>query len=130
MFLEDREESNKSAFKKIEEKKLLSSVEKAGILSKLEKSGLTLSKIESAGLLSTAEKLGLLAIAEDVLTGNPATLASNALPFIVLAVLSASLIPHDNGLESFISYSLALTFTGVASTFLIGGFVVAAIQED
>ena len=109
---------------------MLSSVEKAGILSKLEKSGLTLSKIESAGLLSTAERLGLLAVAEDVLTGNPATLASNALPCIVLAVLAASLIPHDNAIESFISYSLALTFAGVASAFVVGGFVVAAIQED
>jgi hypothetical protein len=130
LFLEDKEESSKSAFKKIEEKKLLSTVEKAGLLSKLEKSGLTLSKIESAGLLSTAERLGLLAVAEDVLTGNPATLASNALPFIVLAVLSASLIPHDNGVENFISYGLSLTFAGVAAGFVVGGFVVSAIQED
>lgn len=84
-------------------------------MSKLEKSGLTLSKIESAGLLSTAERLGLLAVAEDVLTSNPATLASNSLPFIVLAVLSASLIPHDNGLETTLSYGLALVFGGVAT---------------
>jgi hypothetical protein len=84
-------------------------------LSKLEKSGLTLSKIESAGLLSTAERLGLLAVAEDILTSNPATLASNSLPFIVLAVLSASLIPHDNGLETTLSYGLALIFGGVAT---------------
>ncbi|WPT11158.1 hypothetical protein PSENEW3n2_00002328 [Picochlorum sp. SENEW3] len=130
LFLEDREESGKSAFKRIEEKKLLSSVEKAGILSKLEKSGLTLSKIESAGLLSTAERLGLLAVAEDVLTSNPATLASNSLPFIVLAVLSASLIPHDNGLETTLSYGLALIFGGVATGFVAAGFVVSALQED
>jgi len=94
---------------------LLSSVEKAGILSKLEKSGLTLSKIESAGLLSTAERLGLLGVAEDLLTSNPATLASNSLPFIVLAVLSASLIPHDNGLETGLSYGIALICGGVAT---------------
>jgi len=37
LFLEDKEQSAKSAFKKIEEKKLLSTVEKTGILSKLEK---------------------------------------------------------------------------------------------
>jgi len=130
LFLEDSEVSSKSAFKKIEEKKLLSTVEKAGLLSTLEKSGFTLSKIEKAGLLSTAENLGLLALAEDVLTGNPATLASNALPFIVLAVLSAALIPHDNAVEAFLSYGLSLTFVGVATGFLVGGFVVAAIQED
>jgi hypothetical protein len=130
LFLEDSETSSKSAFKKIEEKKLLSTVEKAGLLSALEKSGFTLSKIEKAGLLSTAENLGLLALAEDVLTGNPATLASNALPFIVLSVLSAALIPHDNSVETFLSYGLSLTFVGVATGFLVGGFVVAAIQED
>lgn len=130
LFLEDSEVSSKSAFKKIEEKKLLSTVEKAGLLSTLEKAGFTLSGIEKAGLLSTAENLGLLALAEDVLTGNPATLASNALPFIVLSVLSASLIPHDNAVETFLSYGLSLTFVGVATGFLVGGFVVAAIQED
>lgn len=130
LFLEDSEVSSKSAFKKIEEKKLLSTVEKAGLLSTLEKAGFTLSKIEKAGLLSTAERLGLLSLAEDVLTGNPATLASNALPFIVLSVLSASLIPHDNAVETFLSYGLSLTFVGVATGFLVGGFVVAALQED
>ena len=130
LFLEDREESGKSAFKKIEEKKLLSTVEKAGLLSKLEKAGITLSKIEKLGLLSTAEKLGLLSVAEDVLTGNPATLAAGALPFVVLAVMSASLIPHDNGIESALSYGLALTFTGVAGALLAGGFIVAGLQEE
>ena len=130
LFLEDSEVSGKSAFKKIEEKKLLSTVEKSGLLSTLEKAGFTLSGIEKAGLLSTAENLGLLALAEDVLTGNPATLASNALPFIVLSVLSASLIPHDNTVETFLSYGLSLTFVSVAAGFLVGGFVVAAIQED
>jgi|EP00205_Picochlorum_sp_RCC944_P000028 hypothetical protein len=130
LFLEDSEVSSKSAFKKIEEKKLLSTVEKAGLLSTLDKAGFTLSGIEKAGLLSTAENLGLLALAEDVLTGNPATLASNALPFIVLSVLSASLIPHDNAVETFLSYGLSLTFVGVAAGFLVGGFVVASIQED
>jgi hypothetical protein len=130
LFLEDSEASSKSAFKKIEDKKLLSAVEKAGLLSSLEKGGLTLSKIEKAGLLSTAEDLGLLALAEDVLTGNPATLASNALPFVVLSVLSASLIPHDNSIETFLSYGLSLTFVGVAAGFLVGGFVVSALQEE
>eukprot|EP00890_Picochlorum_soloecismus_P000884 jgi/Picsp_1/1797/NSC_05265-R1_protein len=130
LFLEDKEQSAKSAFKKIEEKKLLSTVEKTGILSKLEKSGLTLSKIEKAGLLSTAERLGLLSIAEDVLTGNPATLAAGALPFVVLSVMSASLIPHDNGIETSISYGMAAVFAGIATTLLAGGFIVAGLQED
>lgn len=130
LFLEDKEESSKSAFKKIEEKKLLSTVEKAGILSKLEGAGLTLTKIEQSGLLSTAERLGLLGVAEDVLTGNPATLAAGALPFVVLAILSAVLIPHDNGLETGLSYGLAITFSGVATTLLASGFIVAGLQDD
>lgn len=130
LFLEDREVSNKSAYKKIEEKKLLSSVEKLGLLSQLEKSGLTLSKIEQSGLLSTAERLGALSLAEDLLTANPATIASGSLPFIVLAIASAALIPHDSGIASAVSYTLALTFTGVATAALAGGFIVAAIQED
>lgn len=130
LFLEDSETSSKSAFKKLEDKKILSTVEKAGLLSALEKSGFTLSKIEKAGLLSTAEDLGLLALAEDVLTGNPATLASNALPFVVLSVMSAALIPHDNSIETFLSYGLSLTFVGVATGFLVGGFVVSALQEE
>jgi hypothetical protein len=105
-------------------------VEKAGVLSKLDKAGFTLSKIESAKLLSTAENLGLLSLAEDVLTGDPATLAAGALPFVVLAIASASLIPHDSGLAAALSYTLAATFTGVAGAALVGGFVVAAIQEE
>lgn len=129
-FLEDSEVSSKSAYKKIEEKKLLSAVEKMGLLSKLESSGLTLSKIEQAGLLSTAERLGLLSIAEDLLTANPATIASGSLPFVVLAIAAAALIPHDNGVTAAISYTLAATFTGVATAALAGGFIVAAIQED
>jgi hypothetical protein len=108
----------------------LSAVESAGILSKLEKAGFTLTKIEQAGLLSTAENLGLLAIAEDLLTANPATIASGALPFIVAAVLSLSLIPHDNGITSFISYSLGATCAGVATAAVVAGFVVAALQEE
>lgn len=130
LFYEDRETTSKSAFKKIEEKKLLSAVESAGILSKLEKAGFTLTKIEQAGLLSTAENLGLLALAEDLLTANPATIASGSLPFIVAAVLSLSLIPHDNGITSFISYALGATFAGVATAAVVGGFVVAALQEE
>jgi hypothetical protein len=130
LFLEDREESSKSAYKKIEEKKLLSTVEKLGLLTQLEKAGFTLTKIEQSGLLSTAERLGALSLAEDLLTANPATIASGALPFVVLAIASAALIPHDNGIATFISYSLTATFTGVATAALVGGFVVAAIQED
>jgi amino acid transporter len=108
----------------------LSAVESAGILSKLEKAGFTLTKIEQAGLLSTAENLGLLAAAEDLLTANPATIASGSLPFIVAAVLSLSLIPHDNGITTFISYSLGATFAGVATAAVVAGFVVAALQEE
>ena len=130
MFLEDREDSSKSAYKKIEEKGLLSAVEKMGLLSKMEASGLTLTKIEQSGLLSTAERLGLLSVAEDLLTANPATIASGALPFVVLAIASAALIPHDSGVTAAISYILAGTFTGVATTALAGGFVLAAIQEE
>jgi len=130
LFVEDREVSSKSAYKKIEEKKLLSTVEKMGLLTKLEESGLTLTKIEQSGLLSTAEKLGLLSIAEDLLTANPATVASGAVPFVVLAIAAATLIPHDNTLVSIISYTLAATFTGVATTAVVGGFVLAAIQEE
>jgi hypothetical protein len=129
-FLEDRETSSKSAFKKIEEKKLLSSVEKLGILSKLESAGLTLGKIEQAGLLSTAERLGLLAVAEDLLVAEPAAVASGALPFIVLAIASAVLIPHDNGVAAFLSYSMAATFAGVGTAALAGGFLLAGLQED
>lgn len=130
LFLEDREDSSKSAFKKIEEKKLLSSLEQAGILSKLEKAGFTLTKIEQAGLLSTAENLGLLSLAEDLLTANPATIASGSLPFIVAAIASLSLIPHDNGVTTFLSYALGATFAGVATAAVVGGFVVAALQEE
>ena len=129
LFLEDNEASNKSAFRKIEEKKLLSAVEKSGLLSKLESAGLTLTKIEQSGLLSTAERLGLLSVAEDLLTANPATIASGSLPFIVLSIASLVFIPHD-GVSGFLSYSLAAVFAGVASAALVTGFVVAAIQEE
>lgn len=101
-----------------------------GLLSKMEAAGLTLTKIESSGLLSTAENLGLLSLAEDVLTANPATIASGALPFVVAAVAAASLIPHDNGVTTAISYALAIAFTGVGAGLLAGGFVVAALQEE
>ena len=130
LFAEDRETSTKSAFKKIEEKKLLSGLESAGILSKLEKSGLTLTKIEQSGLLSTAENLGLLSVAEDLLTANPATIASGSLPFIVAAILSLALIPHDNGITTFLSYSLGATFAGVGTAAVVTGFILAAIQEE
>lgn len=130
IFAEDSEVATKSAYKSIEDKKLLSAVEKSGLLSKLEGAGLTLTKIEQSGLLSTAENLGLLALAEDLLTANPATIASGAIPFVVLAVLSASLIPHDSGLTSALSYGLAATFSGLAAGLLAGGFVLSAIQEE
>lgn len=130
LFLEDRETSTKSAYKKIEEKKLLSSLESAGILSKLEKAGFTLTKIEQAGLLSTAENLGLLALAEDLLTANPATIASGSLPFIVASIGALAFIPHDNAVTSFVSYTLAASFAAVATAAVVGGFVVAAIQEE
>lgn len=130
LFLEDRESSSKSPFRQIEEKKLLSAVEKAGILSKLEAAGFTLTKIEQSGLLSTAERLGLLSVAEDLLTANPATIASGSIPFIVLSIASLVFIPHDNAALAALSYTVGATFAGVATTALVGGFVVAAIQED
>lgn len=130
IFLEDRENSVKSPFKKIEEKKLLSSVEKLGVLSKLESAGITLSKIEESGLLSTAEKLGLLGFAEEFLVSDPAAVASGALPFVVLAIGSAAFIPHDNAVTSIVSYTLATVFAGVATAALAGGFLLAGLQEE
>lgn len=130
IFLEDRETSAKSPFKKIEEKKLLSSVEKLGLLSKLEAAGITLSKIEQSKLLSTAEKLGALELAEKFLVAEPAAVASSALPFVVLAVGSAALIPHDNTITTAISYTLASVFAGVATVSVVGGFFLASLQEE
>lgn len=130
IFLEDREASSKSPFRQIEEKGLLSAVEKAGILSKLEAAGFTLSKIEQSRLLSTAERLGLLSVAEDLLTSNPATIASGSIPFIVLSIAALVFVPHDNAVSAVLSYTASAMFAGVATAALAGGFIVAAIQED
>jgi len=130
LFLEDQESSGSSVWKKIEKKKLLSSVEKSGLLSKAEGAGLTLSKIEKLGLLSTAEKLGLLTLAEDALSSDPGSIAALSMPCIVAAILSASLIPHDSSVTTFISYALALVSSGAAGVFFIGGFVISFLQEE
>jgi hypothetical protein len=129
-FLEDKEVGTKSVFKKIEEKKLLSTVQNLGLLSKAEAAGFTLSKIEKLGLLSTAERLGLLGTAEDLLQANPATVASGALPLVVAALVAFFVIPHDNDAEMFVSTVLALVFAGAATTTLAGGFLLAALQEE
>lgn len=46
------------------------------------------------------------------------------------SVGALTLIPHDNPVTSVLSYAIALTAAGVASAFFVGGFVVAAIQEE
>lgn len=127
---EDKEKSAPNMLRQLEKKKVLSSVEKLGLLSAAEKAGLSLSKIEKLGLLSTAERLGLLSLADEVLVTEPGKISSLSLPFIVASIGAAALIPHDNGLEVVLSYTLATVFSGVAFALFVAGFVIKGLQED
>lgn len=129
-FLEDSEQPTVNIFKRVEQKKLLSSVEKLGLLSKAEKAGLSLSKIEKLGLLSTAERLGLLSLADELLVTDPGKVSSASIPFFVGAVLSLVLIPQDNLAETLLAYTLALVFGGAFATLFVGGFVLKALQDE
>lgn len=100
------------------------------LCSKAEKAGFTLSKIEQAGLLSTAENLGLLSLAEDVLVMEPAKITSFSLPFVVLAILSLAVLPHDNLIENILSYTIAAGAAGAGTAVFITGVVVAGLQEE
>lgn len=130
LFLEDGESKSVDVLERVQKKKLLSSVEKSGLLSLAEKSGLTLSKIEKWGLLSTAEKLGLLSLLENAATTEPAVISSLSLPFLVLAVLGATLIPDDNTVEVIVKTLFCGVSFGTFAALFAGGFVVAGLQED
>ncbi|KAI3429394.1 hypothetical protein D9Q98_005489 [Chlorella vulgaris] len=130
IFFEDREKSSVNIFKQVQNKKLLSTVEKSGLLSTAEKAGLSLSKIESMGLLSTAENLGLLTAAENLLTTDPGKISSASLPFFVAAIAALVFFPQDNGLETFLAYTLALGAGGIGAGLFIGGFVVKGLQDE
>jgi Protein of unknown function (DUF1118) len=98
--------------------------------SKAEKAGLTLTKIEQAGLLTTAENLGLLSLAEDVLVMEPAKITSIALPFVVIAIASLSIIPHDTLVQNIVSYTVAGVSVGAATAAFVGGLLVGSLQEE
>eukprot|EP00963_Diacronema_lutheri_P012500 scaffold1771_cov343-Pavlova_lutheri.AAC.30 len=130
IFLEDDESKSVDVLERVQKKKLLSSVEKSGLLSLAEKSGLTLSKIEKLGLLSTAERLGLLSLLENAATTDPAVISSLSLPFLVLTVLGATLIPDDNTVEVVLKTLFCGVSFGTFGALFLGGFVVAGLQED
>lgn len=130
LFLEDGESKSVDVLERVQKKKILTSVEKLGLLSLAEKSGLTLSKIEKLGLLSTAEKLGLLSLLENAATTDPAIISSLSLPFLVLTILGATLIPGDNVAELAVKTLFCGVSLGTFGALFAGGFVVASLQED
>lgn len=130
IFLEDNEKPAVNIFKKVEQKKVLSSVEKLGLLSAAEKAGFSLSKIEKLGLLSTAERLGLLSLLDELLVTDPGKITSASIPFFLGAIFSLVLIPQDNAVEVALAYTLALLFGGAATTLFVGGFVLKGLQDE
>jgi hypothetical protein len=129
-FNEDSERAPPNLLKAVENKKLLSTAGKLKLLSRADSAGLNLAKLEQLKLLSTAEKLGLFSLAERVLTTDPGAISSASIPFFLAAVGSLVFIPQDTLLQSVAHWTaFAACFTGFATLF-IGGFVVAAVQEE
>lgn len=72
----------------------------------------------------------MLSITEEVLQTNPGTISSLSIPFFVAAVLALVIIPNDNIAEAILRFGLAGAFGTGFLVFFVGGFVVAALQED
>ncbi|XP_031403672.1 uncharacterized protein LOC116213013 [Punica granatum] len=129
IFYEGSEQVEVDVFKKLEKRKVLSNVEKAGLLSKAEELGFTLSSIEKLGVFSKAEELGLLSLLEKVAGTSPSTLASAALPILVVAVAAVVLIPDDSTGLVVVQALVAGALTVGAAGLLIGSVVLGGLQE-
>lgn len=129
IFYESSEEMEFDVFKKLEKRKVLSNVEKAGLLSKAEDLGFTLSSIEKLGVFSKAEELGLLSLLEKTVSVSPSTLASAALPILVLALAAIVVIPDDSaGLVAVQAVLAGGLVVGAAGLF-VGSVVLGGLQE-
>ncbi|OAY47668.1 uncharacterized protein LOC110616591 [Manihot esculenta] len=129
IFYESSEEMEFDVFKKLEKRKVLSNVEKAGLLSKAEDLGFTLSSIEKLGVFSKAEELGLLSLLEKTVSVSPSTLASAALPILVLALAAVVVIPDDSaGLVAVQAVLAGGLVVGAAGLF-VGSVVLGGLQE-
>lgn len=129
-FNEGNASADNNYLKRIEGKKLLSSLEKSGLLSQADKAGLALSRIEQFKLLSTAENLGLLATLERLLVTDPGKVTALSIPFFIAAAGILVTFPHDNAPLQALQYLLIALTAGISVTFFVGGFALAAIQDE
>lgn len=61
---------------------------------------------------------------------DPGKISSVALPLFVGSMVAVFAIPHDNALETVLSYGLATLLGGGAAAALLGGFAVKALQDE
>ena len=82
--------------------------------------------VGSAGLAGATR---MTLVLQSPAPGSPIN-AAPATPRQVGSIAAAVLIPHDNGLETALSYTLAAALFAVASGFFVTGFVVKGLQDE